>query len=338
MISPDPRRVSSLLAEAGRPPVNAWTALAGGANNRVWRGDSDAGPVLLKAYFYNPSDPRDRLKAERAFYTHAINQGISSIPQPLGWDLDYRLGLFEFIDGGKLTPDRISLSTVRAAATFVCRMNEPSPDPRDPSMPNASEACFSMQEHLETIERRVRRLLDFEPLDPIDHEAAVWIRDHLSPAWNEVRTKIDLRPSRSASLETEYRWFSPSDFGFHNALHTGNWERELVFFDFEYAGWDDPAKLICDFFCQPAIPVPLTFWSDFIHQLATCARWDPSCSDRAAALLPCYQIKWCCIILNEFLKTEAARRSFAAGNKAGDRREQQLTKAQSAFDQLFIQP
>ena len=25
------------------------------------------------------------------------------------------------------------------------------------------------------------------------------------------------------------------------------------FIDFEYAGWDDPSKLICDFFCQPAV-------------------------------------------------------------------------------------
>lgn len=336
MISPDPDRVSTLLAEAGRPPVKAWTALAGGANNRVWRGDSDAGPVLLKAYFYNPSDPRDRLKAERAFYNHAISQGIASVPQPLGWDLNHRLGLFEFVHGEKLTPDQISHSTIVAAATFVCRMNEPSPDTSDLSIPKASEACFSMQEHLETIDRRVRRLLNFEPVDPLSHEAALWIREYLNPAWNEVRKRTELRPSISTSLKPQHRWISPSDFGFHNTLHTKNPERGLVFFDFEYAGWDDPAKLVCDFFCHPDIPVPLTFWSDFIHQLATCSRWDPLASDRAAALLPCYRIKWCCIILNEFLKTEAARRSFATGDSAGDRREQQLAKARSAFDQLFF--
>jgi tyrosyl-tRNA synthetase len=28
------------------------------------------------------------------------------------------------------------------------------------------------------------------------------------------------------------------------------------FLDFEYAGWDGPAKLVCDFFCQPALPAP----------------------------------------------------------------------------------
>ena len=34
---------------------------------------------------------------------------------------------------------------------------------------------------------------------------------------------------------------------------TGN----VTFLDFEYAGRDDPAKLVSDFFCQPEIPVPL---------------------------------------------------------------------------------
>ena len=46
--------------------------------------------------------------------------------------------------------------------------------------------------------------------------------------------------SMSAALPKETRCLSPSDFGFHNALleATG----KLRFVDFEYAGWDDPAK------------------------------------------------------------------------------------------------
>ena len=41
---------------------------------------------------------------------------------------------------------------------------------------------------------------------------------------------------------------SASDFGLHNAIMT---ERGIVFFDFEFAGWDDPAKAIVDFLLQP---------------------------------------------------------------------------------------
>ena len=39
-----------------------------------------------------------------------------------------------------------------------------------------------------------------------------------------------------------------SDFGFHNVINKNN---KLFFIDFEYAGLDDPIKLICDFYCQP---------------------------------------------------------------------------------------
>ena len=55
-------------------------------------------------------------------------------------------------------------------------------------------------------------------------------------------------------LDTQESVLSPSDFGFHNALLGP--DGKLCFIDFEYAGWDDPAKLICDFFCQPQTPVP----------------------------------------------------------------------------------
>ena len=38
---------------------------------------------------------------------------------------------------------------------------------------------------------------------------------------------------------------SPSDFGLQNTLFTKN---KLFFIDFEYAGLDDPAKCLLDFF------------------------------------------------------------------------------------------
>ena len=48
------------------------------------------------------------------------------------------------------------------------------------------------------------------------------------------------------------RIISPSDFGLQNMLVKNN---NVRFLDFEYSGWDDPAKLICDFGCHPEIPV-----------------------------------------------------------------------------------
>ena len=36
-----------------------------------------------------------------------------------------------------------------------------------------------------------------------------------------------------------------------NGIQVKTYLKKLFFFDFEYAGMDDPAKLISDFICQP---------------------------------------------------------------------------------------
>ena len=59
---------------------------------------------------------------------------------------------------------------------------------------------------------------------------------------------------------------SPSDFGFHNTLLAS--DGALKFFDFEYAGWDDPAKTAADFLRQPRHYIPSHLWWDFLASLA----------------------------------------------------------------------
>ena len=64
---PSSEDVAELLEKAGlHGPCNV-TALPGGANNRVYRVDGAAATVLLKVYFHDAEDQRDRLGAEFAF-------------------------------------------------------------------------------------------------------------------------------------------------------------------------------------------------------------------------------------------------------------------------------
>ena len=102
---------------------------------------------------------------------------------------------------------------------------------------------------------------------------------------------------------------SPSDFGFHNAILAA--DGRLRFLDFEYAGWDDPAKVVCDFFCQPALPVPVSLAESFREQVANCFAQPDLLQRRIALLLPVYRVKWCCIMLNHFLPVGSRRRRFA---------------------------
>jgi hypothetical protein len=56
---------------------------------------------------------------------------------------------------------------------------------------------------------------------------------------------------------------------------------------------------------------------------------------RIALLLPVYRLKWCCIMMNEFLSTGNRRRSFA--QDAGDQEERkrvQLEKSVQALQRI----
>src|SRR5262245_60759356 len=72
--------------------------LSGGANNRVYRLTLDDGSVrLLKSYFRDGFDRRDRLNTEYGAFEFLWTHGVRCIPQPLGCDEDHGFALYEFI-------------------------------------------------------------------------------------------------------------------------------------------------------------------------------------------------------------------------------------------------
>jgi len=321
-----------LLTAAGLPTALSIERLAGGGNNRVYRVETAAGPVLLKEYFQHPADPRDRLAAEYAFTSFAWNHGIRALPQPLACDRAAGLGLYEFIAGRKLAPGEVTAAHVDEAAAFFAAVNRHRDDPAAARLPIASEACFSIAEHLACVDRRVARLATIAPESDLHRKAQRLVATRLMPAWNDVRATVAAGcPLLDASLPSAARVLSPSDFGFHNCLVTAS---GLKFIDFEYAGWDDPAKTVCDFFCQPAVPVPKEHFERFLAA-AISATGDAGIRDRVALLLPTYELKWCCIMLNEFLPVGDDRRSFARTDEShAVRRLKQLHKVDAALARL----
>lgn len=138
----------------------------------------------------------------------------------------------------------------------------------------------------------------------------------MSEMWARKRTMLteqlqDMGQSLDQPIAKEDRIISPSDFGFHNALITE--DGSICFLDFEYAGWDDPAKLINDFFFQPAIPVDLAHYDDFACQITQTLAHPKECLERAQVLRPLFGLRWCCIFLNPFLPI-AAVKDRAAGD------------------------
>jgi len=204
----------------------------------------------------------------------------------------------------------------------------------------ASEACFSLDDHLQCVSMRLSRLNTANCESPADDKMRRFLDLHLRPLWKEITHQfLHIANQQDLGLNDEMRRdekrISPSDFGFHNVLRRP--DGRLCFLDFEYAGWDDPAKTVGDFFCQPAIPVPLTYFDMFADRVCTDQSSPKNEQLRMRLLLPIYQVKWVCILLNEFLPIDANRRTFAA--KVDDleqRKMTQLTKAKQAASRLAI--
>ena len=192
-----------------------------------------------------------------------------------------------------------------------------------------------MHDHLDCVNRRISRLLQIDKELEIDRSAYHFIRYELIPLWEKVQTGILNQKIKGFfkiddTLAERDICISPSDFGFHNAIETD--QGKLIFIDFEYAGRDDPVKMICDFFCQPEVPIPHSYLPMFSTRVLE--RFDNSNLHyhRLKMLLPVHTIKWCCIILNEFLPVGRARRMFAHQDINIDEiKQKQLEKAKSLF-------
>ncbi len=310
--------VLDFLSTSGCTPPFRGGWIHGGANNRVQLvRQSDGSSAVLKTYFTRASDPRDRFAAEFAFYEHAGATASSWIARTLGWSRKARAALFEFVDGSPV--GQVGAAEVADAAEF-CRALQQARG--NANLPLASEAAFDGSAHAGIVDARLARLSAISGDDEPLRQVRRFVVEELQPRWEAERGQV----ARVPPLQASGRCVSPSDFGFHNALRRT--DGRLCFVDFEYAGMDDPAKLICDFFWQPAVPVPWELLTTFLGVAGDALGASGVLAQRCRVLFPMFGLKWCCILLNEFLIEGAERRDFSSGEGASSaRREAQLQKA-----------
>lgn len=291
----------------------------GGRNNRATRITTRSADYFHKQYADNAADRRDRLKSETAFYRYAHELGISTVPTLLAADRTTRSTLFTFVQGTKMTPELIDRDAIHQAAAFVLALNRDRQ--RGTRLPDASEAGFSLDNHYRSVQQR----LDTLSRHATHPAAAEFLQQELRPQLRSHGHGLrDTRPLAAAE-----RCISPSDFGFHNTIRMS--DGRLCFIDFEYAGWDDPARLICDFFLQIAVPVPCCFLPAMVEKLAPLFGSPTWLAERVARLMPLYHLKWCCLLLSDLHPDTRFRRQFAGLNIDAGYLERQLARALARY-------
>ena len=321
-------------------PVTIVERLGGGRNSRVFKLDC-GGPVpyVGKVYFSDGIDRRDRLDAEFRGLQFLWDNCLTCIPRPIAADKKSGCAAYEFIDGHALTAQNITQEDIATAVQFLTALKGIKRRKGSDSLPIASEACFSAQAIIDNLNHRLDGLSALDEEQPPYPLLKEFLADRLAPAIENIGSWCRARYLESglafdSEIAKQQRTLSSSDFGFHNALRRQ--DGSLVFLDFEYFGWDDPAKMIADFLLHPAMPLTDNLRKSFVSDILGRFQDQPELATRLRILYPLFGLKWCLIFLNEFMPKDLARRSFASPDRLNlsQLQSKQLNKAKRFLDNI----
>jgi hypothetical protein len=322
-------RIAAGLAERD---VAAVEPIAGGRNGRVYRVTAgDGARYALKAYFRHWKDDCDRLAAEFDGLSFLWDHGVRDVPRPIASAREAGYALYEYVEGEPASVARVTASDVDAAVGFLAGLRRLRDAPGSGALPAASEACFSGRALEVNLRARLRRL-EGSNGQPTDPGLRAFLTDEFVPALDALVAWSQAQLDFERELARAERTLSPSDFGFHNALRRGG---RLVFLDFEYFGWDDPAKMAADFLLHPAMELPAELKRRFVAGVLARFADDAGLARRVRALYPLFGLKWCLILLNEFMSEDLSRRRFAGVVDCPALRIEQLGKARRILHQVL---
>jgi thiamine kinase-like enzyme len=295
--------------------------LRAGGNSRVLLATGQFGERVVKHYL---DDGRRRLQTEYLCCQFLAGQGLP-VPQPELLGAEEQYVVYQRLPGKQLAPEQIDAKHIEQLLDFLARLHALCD--RAEGFGAAAEACLTAAEPIAIVERRRQRL------SQVDHpELQSFLTEQVDPLCTQLIENYRLHEGFTGEpLPRTEQTLSPSDFGFHNALSSA--DGTLAFVDFEYFGWDDPAKLIADFLWHPAMELPVELKKQFVRG---CLQIYPAaCRQRLLQSYSLHGMKWVLLVLNEFLTDDWQRRQFAGEERQrADRLSEQLEKAKSMLRRI----
>jgi phosphotransferase family enzyme len=329
-------KIREVLRRNLKKEPRAFQKLKGGRNSRVFRVDcTDGEAVAVKAYFRSAQDRRDRMGCEFRALQLLQQEGLRKVAAPLAADEARQVAIYEFIEGEQAPSSEVSPADIQQVLDFLGSLKQIAAKGAAVDFPAASEACFSINAIFENLDGRfqdLERAAAREPtlaqflerqFIPFRKAAEEWCRDFCRGH--------GIDPGKEIS--TDARTLSPSDFGFHNTLRRS--DGKLAFLDFEYFGWDDPAKTIADFLLHPGMQLSRELKEQFFAGAISVFSRSPKIELRVCAVYPLFALKWGTILLNEFTLDHMPRRSFAVGAPGVWSQSAQLEKARRLLGQAM---
>ena len=283
----------AFLDEAVGPEFRVGLLRAQGFNSGVYLVERAGEQWVLKLYGAKRivTDPL-RMQREVAMYRHVDQVGIECTPKLVAYDEGIQASLLSFAEG-KTTLDQgagdfwhtvaidflAALQTGTSATTLV-------------GLLQGADSCQSVPDHLINVDRRIEGVDEY-----IFSAAGEFHHDQIVPTWHAVREWVSTHLVNKGRPTLVSQMVSPGDLGPHNSVV--NQAGEIVFLDFEYGGWDDPVKFLCDLEFQPSNTfneTQIARWVQEVHSY----RYETTFYERYRCMRPVHAVKWASIALNPF--------------------------------------
>jgi hypothetical protein len=320
----------------GREVVSS-APIGAGRNSRVFRVDlTPADPpapleVVVKSYRRDAGDVRDRLGTEFGSLRFLSEHGVGAVPRPIAIAHEWRCAVYEYIPGEAAGSGALAPEDIDASVAFLRTLAQLRGAADSGALPAASEACFSLTAIVASVDQRLARL------QAGAGNGAGAMRRWLDETFSSLRIEVGewCRAAADQShipfdqpIGLDARTLSPSDFGFHNAIRRP--DGTLAFVDFEYFGWDDPAKTIADYLLHPGMALDDALKRRFAAGVLAGFPDVPALGARARIAYPLFGLKWALILLNDFLPERVSEAD-------SEWRHTQFLKAQALVGRLAVE-
>lgn len=326
--------IKQILFKSEGITVTGVERIPGGFNCSVYKViDEDSRAYIAKKYIVRKEDQRNRLLVEFRSLTFLWKYNIRAIPKPITISVPENIGIYEFILGSRFIKGHYTTNDVRTVTEFWQQIHALTKFPAAQSLPLAKESCFRLSGYFTGVEKRMR-ILKKLPTHGFYGKLHEFLNSEFVPFYRQARQFIIVecqrrRMSVDDLLIKEYRTLSPSDFGFHNAIKKS--DGAVVFHDFEYFGWDDPAKMIADFYLHPRMGFPYKLREFFYKNIYNDLAGDATLPQRLPFVYMLLALKWCLIMLNVYRRPE----TLIGKNQKACR--EQLAKAKAHLNETIAE-
>jgi hypothetical protein len=302
-----PDAYAAIARELSSSPAAARPAGRGGNNRVLAVRLEDGRKILLKRYLLDARDGRNRAGAEFAALSLMWSAGLRAAAKPLYKDPSGAFALHSLLPGRTLSGRKITQSHIDQALAFINRLQ--TLRGHAGGIKEAADSRLCLADYPHHLERRLARIEAGLPQAPA--AARAFVSKKLRPAIDALIVRF--MKSAGSALRVKFprsqKILSPSDFGFHNAVAGPG--GKLGFVDFEYFGWDDPAKLAADFAHHAGQQVPAPLKARFRLGLAKIVPDRQAFEQRLALVEELVAYEWILIVLNVLSPEQLARRRFS---------------------------